>query len=173
MPAASLFGNRRHLRLVVAGVIASLSGCLLFGCARGHSDWVYGGPSTRPARIPLPKQTLLQPPREPGCTIQASGLPGREGQPQRSGYAPIRVANLAADRRMERSIAPTSTMASQPDSVPVQADPPNGLAQRIKLEYERDCFRRAEARVRHRLLRLQVAVSATVRAVKRAKQVSP
>jgi hypothetical protein len=41
------------------------------------------------------------------------------------------------------------------------------LGQVIKLEYERNCFERAEWRVRSRLLRLQAAVAKTISAVKR------
>lgn len=41
------------------------------------------------------------------------------------------------------------------------------LAQRIKLEYERDCYMRAEAGLRERHRRLQLASRATSRAVKR------
>ena len=60
--------------------------------------------------------------------------------------------------------------SEQSDSAVAQADPNLALSQRIKLEYERDCFRRAEIRIRERLLKLQQAVAVTARAVKRAEQ---
>jgi hypothetical protein len=47
------------------------------------------------------------------------------------------------------------------------------LSLRIRLEYERDCFRRAEMRTRERLLQLQRAVDATAKAVRRAEQSRP
>lgn len=44
------------------------------------------------------------------------------------------------------------------------------LAQRIKLEYERDCYMRAEAGLRERHRKLQLASRATSKAVKRLNQ---
>lgn len=40
------------------------------------------------------------------------------------------------------------------------------LALRIKLEYERECYRQAESRVREQLRKLQASASETVKAVK-------
>jgi hypothetical protein len=44
------------------------------------------------------------------------------------------------------------------------------LALRIKLEYERECYRKAEMRVRDRFKRLRAATSETVSAVRRIEQ---
>ena len=44
------------------------------------------------------------------------------------------------------------------------------LALRIKLEYERECYRQAEARVRDQLRRLQASASETIKAVKQLEQ---
>ena len=70
------------------------------------------------------------------------------------------------DGNVDRSISSRSAAASNPVGIPVQTG--LSLSQRVKLEYERDCFSRAEAQVRQRLLRLQVATGAMVKAIKRA-----
>jgi len=44
------------------------------------------------------------------------------------------------------------------------------LALRIKLEYERECYRHAEARVREQLRKLQASASETIKAVKQLEQ---
>ncbi len=44
------------------------------------------------------------------------------------------------------------------------------LALRIKLEYERECYRQAEARVRQQLRKLQASASETIKAVKQLEQ---
>jgi len=43
------------------------------------------------------------------------------------------------------------------------------LAARIKLEYERECYRQAELRVRERLRQLQSSVGETIKPVDRAQ----
>ena len=53
---------------------------------------------------------------------------------------------------------PATPISGVSDSEVAQADPNLALSQRIKLEYERDCFRRAEMRIRERLLKLQRAM---------------
>jgi hypothetical protein len=45
-----------------------------------------------------------------------------------------------------------------------QSDPKASLALRIKLEYERECYRKAEMRVRDRLKRLQASMAEIIRA---------
>jgi hypothetical protein len=44
------------------------------------------------------------------------------------------------------------------------------LALRIKLEYERECYRQAEMRVRERLHQLQSSIGETVKSVNRTEQ---
>lgn len=51
--------------------------------------------------------------------------------------------------------------------MPVQSNPNASLSQRIKLEYERNCFQQAEMRLREQLLQLQAAIGKTIRSVKR------
>jgi len=165
MLIASFLSNRRRLRLASSVLIASLSGCVLFGCAREYNGRMFDAPGFKQVRIPLPQQALLKPQREPVCTSDTSALPHGPGHVQPLRGEQTRVARLVIDRNVDRSISLGSA------GIPVQTD--SSLAQRLKLEYERDCFSRAEARVRHRLLRLQVATGALVKAVKRAEQVGP
>ena len=44
------------------------------------------------------------------------------------------------------------------------------LSERVQLEFERDCYRRAERRVRAQLIRLQKAVHRTTRQVAQRSQ---
>ena len=167
MPGASFFGSRGHWRFVASVLVGGLSGCTLFGCAREFSDESHRELAAGQTRIPLPRQALLERQRDPGCTSETSGLALRELQPRKSSHAPTRLANHS-NMSIARSDVPAAPIVSTPDNTLAQVDAT--LAQRIKLEYERDCFRRAEARVRQRLLQLQVAVGATVKAVRRSEQ---
>jgi hypothetical protein len=56
--------------------------------------------------------------------------------------------------------------------VPPKADADRNaeLAVRIKLEYERECYRQAEIRVRDRLRQLQGSVSETIKSINRVEQ---
>ena len=88
------------------------------------------------------------------------------------------VANLAARERFDESnglgVLPlTSGTVPQPNRLLVQADPNASLSQRIKLEYERNCFQRAEIRLREQLLQLQAAIGKTIRSVKRIGRSDP
>jgi hypothetical protein len=149
---------------------AGLSGCVLLGCAAEYGQQGSNAPATPP--IPLPNQALLTPPPDPGCALKTSHLNGHQGRAER---APTKVANLATGERPLASDAPppTSGTASPPSGAIVQTDPNASLAERIKLEYERDCFQRAETRVRERLVRLQSAVRKTAKAVKRSVSNAP
>ncbi len=126
-----------------------------------------------PARIPLPKRTLLEPPPEPNCTTEASRPGGYGSNLPAPAHHRTMVASLAAAGNPDTLDAPTSAAPIQSGSTLAQTDPNLGLSQRIRLEYERDCFRRAEIRARERLLQLQRAVSRTAKAVKRTEQPTP
>ena len=168
MPGASFFGSRGHWRFVASVLVGGLSGCTLFGCAREFSDESHRELAAGQTRIPLPRPALLERQRDPGCTSETSGLDLRELQPRKSSHAPTRLANHS-NMSIARSDVPAAPIVSTPDNNTL-AQVDATLAQRIKLEYERDCFRRAEARVRERLRKLQVAVGATVKAVRRSEQ---
>jgi hypothetical protein len=155
-----------HLRWVVAG----LSGWVLFGCAAEYGE--QGSSRPKNQMLPLPRKALLTPPSDPGCALKSSDLSGGKDQPKRMR---TRVANLAGAERSDAAIVsggPRSEpgIASQPKQSLVQTDPNASLATRIKLEYERDCFQRAEARMRERLLQLQAEVRRTIAASRRREQ---
>jgi hypothetical protein len=165
---ASSLGKRGHYRLAAAIFIAGLAVCALSSCSK-YDMVAYSGP----ARIPLPKRTLLEPPPEPNCMTEAarpggygSNLPGLE-------HHRTAIAGLAAAGMTDTLDAPATATPLQSGSMLAQTDPNLGLSLRIRLEYERDCYRRAEIRARERLLQLQRAVSRTAKAVKRTEQSAP
>jgi hypothetical protein len=168
LAAARLMQKRVRWRLAAVIGIAALAGCLLASCSK--YELVEAHPE--PARIPLPKQALLTREPEPGCTAQAAA-PETHGdlRPPALHHAP--AAMFAAAGASDSPRLPVMAASGQSDGALAQADPNLGLAQRIKLEYERDCFRRAEQRTREKLLKLQQAVAVPARAVKRAEQARP
>ena len=87
----------------------------------------------------------MQPQGEPGCELEAPPEKSSEGAEQRQPPA----------REWE------------PNRKQGQGDTNAALGLRIRLEYERDCFRRAELQTRDRLHRLQAAVGKTIKTVKR------
>ena len=127
--------------------VSLISAFLLLGCAAE-----YGQQNSSPRRadlvIPLPERALLQPQGEPGCELKVPQEEAGEGAEQRHPPAPP---------------SETSRKLGQVDS-----NAP--LGQRIRLEFERDCYRRAEMRARDRLHRLQAAVGKTIKTVKRIER---
>ena len=78
--------------------------------------------------------------------------------------APQRAPDCEGDaHQLASSEASAAVAPPQPAS---NAD----LALRIKLEYERECYRQAEARVREQLRKLQASASETIKAVKQLEQ---
>jgi hypothetical protein len=59
-----------------------------------------------------------------------------------------------------------------PSPTRAQADPSPAVALRMKLDYERECYRRAEIILRDRLRQLQAAVGETIEAVNRGEQLT-
>ena len=172
LPIATHSWSRRPFRFPVS--VAGLSACLLLGCAVEHSH--QGGSARSPkSAIPLPERALLKPQGEPGCEFKTSRMDGGEGREHRTEPVPARVANLVAREQSvwSDSRPPAPPPALQANRQLSQIDPNAALGLRIRLEYERDCFRRAEMQARDRLQRLQAAVSKTVRAVKRIHQDGP
>jgi hypothetical protein len=122
---------------------------VLGGCATQELkvDEVYGGyypadsaDSVAPKRVAKAKskakaadRALLETPSEPDCGVQNS---------------PARPQTASAARELTTQ------------SIPDNADPNADLAMRIKLEYERECYRQAEARTRDRLKQLQASKAA-------------
>lgn len=172
MPGATWFASRRRAPLGLAFLAATLSGLALFGCAGEYSQQVYRAPAPKKS-VALPDRALLERQAEPDCTLRTSQVHGR---PHGIGQTSTRIASLATERQSDgsvllESVAPSAGDVSQGNRAVAQADP--NLVQRIKLEYERDCYRRAEMRVRQRLRRLQEAVEASARAAGRPDQESP
>ena len=129
---------------LVALTIAGLGSCALLGCAADYRH-VKSTSSAR-ASIPLPPEALLTAQPEPGCALKRAATEERTDKSPRSNPAPT---------------GPEA--APQPSGTPL-------LGQLVKLEYERNCFQRAEWRVRNRLQRLQAAVVKTIRAAKGISQ---
>jgi hypothetical protein len=158
--------------------IATVLVLAITGCAPHHweGDDMYGAadppPSkTRPkgvtktaAKIPLPSRTLLTPQAEPKCddVKSATGsIKTANADPNRT-LGSTDAANDAAKAVMPQSQSTTTAAAAPP---PAAADAEAGLSLRIKLEYERECYRQAELRARGRLKQLQESVSTTIKAV--------
>jgi uncharacterized protein (UPF0548 family) len=68
------------------------------------------------------------------------------------------MANAMAGEQTSAADVLSSSVAQPPD-------PNAALAMRIKLEYERECYRQAEERVRARLQELQGSVKETIKSV--------
>lgn len=129
-------------------LLASVSAFLLSGCAAEYSH-ENGNPRSTRVAIPLPDRVLLQPQGEPGCELKSLQEEGGEGAER--GKLPPQPP-VEANRKLG------------------QVDTNAALGLRIRLEYERDCFRRAEMQARDRLHRLQAAVGKTIKTVKRIER---
>jgi hypothetical protein len=115
--------------------------------------------SARP-KIAMPDRALLEPQAEPDC-----GAPPAQ---QRADKDRPRLARAGAEEQAAgRSDGATAAAVTMP-SVPGGAGPDANvdLALRIKLEYERECYRQAEMRVRDRLKLLQASTAQTIRTIK-------
>jgi len=137
--------NRGPLRTSVS--LVSLSAFLLLGCVSEYNQQG-SRPQSAKSVIPLPERALMQPQGEPGCELEASQEKSSEGAEQR--HPPAREW--------------------EPNRKQGQGDPNATLGLRVRLEYERDCFRRAESQTRDRLHRLQAAVGKTIKTVKRIER---
>jgi len=152
--------GRGRSRLAAAACVLALA-----GCAPEYGDYGYAvsdsaiaapkKPTTR--RVPAPSQALLTPERKPDCEADAAIA-------ETAQTAPARIA------RREREDASASASDVSDPQRPVAPPPPAAaadLALRIKLEYERECYKQAEGRVRARLQRLQAWTAETIKASSR------
>jgi hypothetical protein len=117
---------------------------LLAGCAPVYGDYAEmtsDGPGNGPRRQAAKKSAHASIPLPNQALLAAPAKPDCEAGGQQ-------LASAAA--------APASPPGEK------NAD----LALRIKLEYERECYRQAEGRVREQLRKLQASASETVKAVK-------
>jgi hypothetical protein len=163
--------RRGRKALWVAACLAGMGGSLLLGCAAEQSQHDSSSQAVK-SSIPMPERALLQPQGEPGCEAKTSRLQGGEPAAQGQKPGPTKVANLTRDEQAVRSDGQPPALPLAPQSNPRvgQADPNAALGLRIRLEYERDCFRRAEVKARDRLHRLQTAVGKTIKAVRRMER---
>lgn len=148
--------GRCRSRLAVGALVLALAGCAPDYVDYGYavSDNVVAAPRKPPAakRISAPSQALLTPEHKPDCEADAAVA-------ERAKSPPTRVAR----REGEEAPANTSDVSdAQRPTPPSAADA--DLALRIKLEYERECYKQAEGRVRARLQQLQAWTAETIKA---------
>ena len=178
--ACSVLRGRLRSRVVVAAAAA----VALVGCAPQYRevgdamfDAADAGAPSRPrskTRIPVPSRALLTPQAEPRCEeTKTAAHDGGHGPPQPAKSNPKRMASTDAASGIAKAVqSPEPSAASAGTAPPNLSDPNAGLARRIKLEYERECYRQAEVRARNRLHQLQDSVGATIKAVNRIDQQS-
>jgi len=118
--------------------------------ASKHTPGFAASPRSAKLVVPLPERALLQPQSEPGCELKASQEEGGEPSIRSGGQLP------APPPESYRKLG--------------QVDSNAALGLRMRLEYERDCFRRAEIQARDRLHQLQAAVGETIKSVKRIER---
>jgi len=165
-----------HLVLSRAAVLAAVVAVAVVGCAPHYkepSDAVFdAADATAPSRprpkikMPVPSHALLTPQAEPRCEDPNSTA----GNAQPVKADPKRLASAEAPQESAgaaQSPGESTTAAAKPPPGVGEADA--SLALRIKLEYERECYRQAELRTRNRLRQLQESVGATVKAVEAQK----
>jgi hypothetical protein len=145
-----------------AVVICALA---LTGCAPAYSNYTdalsdapVAGSKRQASKkaVPLPSQALLAPQGTPDCEGKGAVAEKPEG-------GAARVAKREGAEQSASSDVSAAAVVPRPES---NAD----LALRIKLEYERECYRQAEARVREQLRKLQASASETIKAVKQLEQ---
>jgi hypothetical protein len=99
------------------------------------------------------------------CSLLSSCGTNEDRHAQRDVPLPKR---LLLQRQPQPDCAVIDRKAVRQDQQP-QAGMTGELSQRIKLEYELECYRGAEQAARERLLQLQRAVEITIRALKRSQ----
>jgi hypothetical protein len=147
----------------VAGLASSI---LLAGCGPAYMDAAEPMAAARPQpkkrpQLALPDPALLRPQAAPNC--EDGGQPQAEAKKasEPSAEATRRVVSTDAALPGAAGVAPQSSGGGEPARL--DAD----MAVRIKLEYERECYRQAEARVRDRLKHLQLSVTDSLKFYKR------
>jgi hypothetical protein len=163
----SSFNRRSWLPLLAAGWI----GLLLMGCVPEYHQQVKTVSGFK-SSMRLPRPALLNPEPQPDCGYKEGEVGNRERAAEKA-PAPADVATSEPQRTsVGDGSPPVSGAASQP-RLDSQNEPSASLAQRVRLEYERNCFQRAEMRVRERLLQLQAWVGHTMRGVRRRESDTP
>jgi hypothetical protein len=99
-----------------------------------------------------------------GCAPDFRGRPhGDAGDGPATMDRLSRLVPLPSPALLSPQAAPSCPPLARKDNDP-------SLTQRMMLEFERECYRRAEIEVRDRLRRLQGSVAGTIRAIKRLEQ---
>ena len=179
--AAPTSGRRRLTGLVLAALCLTTSA----GCAPDYVDYPYDMSDTAIAHrkakkiatqtsIPVPEQALLAAPKAPNCETKVEASDAK-APAQQQAPTPVLVTHRASTDQP----APNAEASdAAPPAAPAPVSPPAeaaaapteaALATRIKLEYERECYRQAE-RMRDRLRLLQVSANETIKAVKRSQE---
>jgi hypothetical protein len=117
----------------------------------------------KPAKIPVPDRALLAPQAEPKCEdVKAATT----GSVQTAKAEPKRTTGTDAVDETAKAALPQGQSSAAAATPPSDlGDTGTSLALRIKLEYERECYRQAELRARGRLDQLQRSVGTTIKAV--------
>ena len=162
--------KRLRLALACAGVLVIATGC---GPEFGEEQ--YGiAPAERPARATadrvtartMPRQALLASAKAPDCEA-----PKRTAETAIMERHPM-AAKVSDGRKvaaLDQKLASTDASAGGASTSSAQAAPKvqdtaaTEMEARIKLEYERACYKQAEAATRARLSKLQVAVRELVK----------
>jgi len=146
------------VRVWVVVVAAGLAALALPACVPMYHDAGYivaaeasRRPRTRPkANVPVPKTALLTPQKPPDCgEAETSDSEVAAADPKRTGNGTTGGQALATDVTPNAGAEPANRNAV--------------MAMRIQLEYERECYRKAEERVRARLQELQGSVKETIK----------
>ena len=157
---AAFSAGSRVIVFAVILVVAGLSACVPLYHDAGYAEVADTGtrPRTRPKpSVPVPKAALLTPQAPPDCGE------AKTAEPKTAAADPKHMANTIASEQASAADVLPNTSAEPGDANAT-------LAMRIKLEYERECYRRAEARVRARLLELQGSVKETIKSVNHPDQ---
>ena len=133
-------------RRVVAAVLALLAGVVAAGCQQRSAvePSIKPEPRSRPNAKPVRAKTVARSPLLVNGPLQAPPAPTGCESPDPTDASPK-----------------TSTRPQEGRLVPVQGKQDESLANAIRLEYERECYKQAEARVREQLIRLQASIRPT------------
>jgi hypothetical protein len=172
-----------HLLSRRAGVLALLLAATLVGACvpeHGEEDYAMSGVTrqrpierARAAKLAaLTDRALLTPARPPACGSRAAAEPREDGRAFHQLTSSDSKAALDAPADRERKA--TASAATPPaNPAPARDQAASDLEMRIALEYERACYKQAEARVRARLNKLQASVSEAIKAAERRAEVQP
>ena len=119
--------------------------------------------------IPLPNQALLAAVKAPECETPKVTPEVALSEQRPTGSNATDSTKTAATETASAIVPPVQAAPSAKGQETAAAD----LEKRIALEYERACYKQAEAATRARLRKLQVAVRETITFVKRQQERSP